>query len=135
MPVVVLAAAAPPTTAPLRKSRRPRPSSFVRSSFMKSSRWPPAEVRLRAPFTGAKNAPFTRARQGPRASSFHLDAGRLDDRPPLLDLGLVKRIERCRRQFLARKNVLRDVGQLLAHGGVLERVHHCGIELGDHRLG
>ena len=36
--------------------------------------------------------------------SLGLDAGRLDDRPPLLDLGLLEGGERLRRLHLARRN-------------------------------
>src|SRR5579862_1016184 len=108
MPVVVVAAAAPPTTAPLRKSRRPRPSSFMRSSRCWAAR------SIAGDQSCNENAPFAPARQGPRrGTSFHFDPRRLDDRPPFLDLSLVERIERFRRQFLARENILRDVGQFL----------------------
>src|SRR2546421_11972927 len=36
---------------------------------------------------------------------FRLDVGRLDDGPPFLDLGLVKRAESLRRLLLARRGV------------------------------
>jgi hypothetical protein len=40
------------------------------------------------------------------AESLGLDAGRLDDRPPLLNLGLVVGAKRSRRLFLAGHNLL-----------------------------
>ena len=41
-----------------------------------------------------------------------LDICRLDDRPPFLDLGLVKRAERLRDLLIARENLLADIGEL-----------------------
>ena len=44
------------------------------------------------------------------AGSLALDVRRLDDRPPLLDLGLLIRAERLWRLLLAREDLLSDSG-------------------------
>ena len=68
-------------------------------------------------------------------ASLRLDAGRLDDRPPLGDLGALVGGERLWRLLLARRNFIADVEQPPAHRRIGERFHHGGAELGDHRLG
>src|SRR5262244_2841639 len=49
---------------------------------------------------------------------FSLDVRGLEDRPPLLDLGLVVGRERLRILILARRNVLAEIGEPLAHAGI-----------------
>ncbi len=44
--------------------------------------------------------------------SLHLDSRRSDDRPPLLDLGLVVGAMRLRRLLVAREDVLAEIGEL-----------------------
>jgi hypothetical protein len=48
-------------------------------------------------------------------ASFRFDAGRLDDRPPLLDFSLVIGAERLRRLLVARRNLLAQIGESPAH--------------------
>src|SRR5258706_13668892 len=64
-------------------------------------------------------------------SSFRLDAGGLDDRPPFLDLGLVVRGQALRRLLLPRRDIEAQLGESRAHGGIRERLHHRRIELRD----
>ena len=49
------------------------------------------------------------------APLLRFDAGLLDNRPPFLDLGLLKRGERRGRLLLARHNFLAEVGKPSAH--------------------
>ena len=49
---------------------------------------------------------FHRVREAACPDSLRLDVGRLDDRPPLLDLGLMIGAEGFRRLLLARENLL-----------------------------
>src|SRR5262245_26268914 len=63
---------------------------------------------------------------------FSLDVRGLDDRPPLVNFGLVKGAERLRRLLLAGKNLLPQVGKPRAHGGIGERLDDHSIELGDY---
>src|SRR5260221_8235391 len=67
----------------------------------------------------------------PAHRSFGFDPGFLDDRPPLLDLGLLKGAERIRRLLAARHDLLPEVGEPLAHGRVGQRAHRGCVELGD----
>src|SRR5262249_13391011 len=48
-------------------------------------------------------------------ASLGLDVRRLDDRPPLLDLCLLKSAKRFRRLLVTQRNFLTEVGKLLAH--------------------
>jgi hypothetical protein len=64
-----------------------------------------------------------------------LDVGRLDDRPPFLDLGLVTGAKRFRRLLFARRDFLAHVGESLANGGIGKGIDDGGIELGDNVLG
>src|SRR5712692_4652581 len=57
---------------------------------------------------------------------------RLDDRPPLLDLGFLQRAEAFRRLLLASRNLLPEVGELPADRRIGQRAHGGGSELGDH---
>src|SRR5712691_7269535 len=70
-----------------------------------------------------------------RLDLFGLDVRSLDDRPPLLDLGLVIGGEAFRRLLLARRQLLALLGEALLHGGIGERSHDRGVELGDDVLG
>src|SRR5262245_12979781 len=63
---------------------------------------------------------------------FSRDVRGLDDRPPLLNFGLVKGAERLRRLLLAGKNLLPQVGKPRARGGIGERLDDRSIELGDY---
>ena len=49
---------------------------------------------------------------------FSLDVCGFEDRPPLLDLGLVVGRERLRILILARRNFLAEIGEPLAHAGI-----------------
>src|SRR5262249_23507894 len=49
---------------------------------------------------------------------FSLDVGGFEDRPPVLDLGLVVGRERLRILILARRNFLAEIGEPLAHAGI-----------------
>src|SRR5262245_20813869 len=60
-----------------------------------------------------------------------LVAGFLDDRPPLLDFGLVERAERLRCQLLARRKFMAMLGQPLAHRCVLHGIDDSGVQLRD----
>src|SRR5512138_943480 len=57
-----------------------------------------------------------------------LDAGGLDDRPPLVHLGLVELRQIFRRQLLARRELITLLGKLLADRGVAERADHGGVQ-------
>src|SRR5262249_29078987 len=64
-------------------------------------------------------------------TSFDLDAGLFDDRPPFLDLALVERGKASRRLQLARGDVEPEIGEARLHFRVGERMHHRGVQLGD----
>src|SRR5689334_15936199 len=66
--------------------------------------------------------------------SFNLDVGGLDDRPPLLGLGLVEGGEALGRLQLARGDVEAKVGESLLHVGKREGRLHGAIQLGDRFL-
>src|SRR5262249_60894028 len=66
-----------------------------------------------------------------RDTSFRLDAGRLDDRPPFLGLGLVEGMKRFRGLLVACEYLLTDVGKPLAYRRVGERCTHRAVELRD----
>src|SRR5215217_7657318 len=68
-------------------------------------------------------------------SSRRLDVSRLDQRPPLLDLGLVKCTQRLRRLLFARRNHVTQLRESLPHREIAERIHDRGVEPGDDRLG
>jgi hypothetical protein len=61
----------------------------------------------------------------------HLDVRRLDDRPPLLDLGALKRAERLRRLLITGENLLSDIGKLSSHARIGQCGHDGSVELGD----
>src|SRR5512140_738136 len=64
--------------------------------------------------------------------SIALDVGRLDDRPPLLDLGLLERGEPLRRLLFLGRDVETEFGELRFGGRIGEHLHHRAVELGDH---
>ena len=74
-------------------------------------------------------APILDSTFGRVPSHSRLDIRRLDDRPPFLDFGLVKGGERLGRLLLARRYLLADIGQSLAHFRIGERIHYSGVEL------
>src|ERR1044071_6276225 len=63
-----------------------------------------------------------------------LDAGGLDDRPPLVHFGLVELSEVLRRELLARRQLVALVGKPLADRLVAQRADHGSVELGDRVL-
>src|SRR5882762_1093328 len=67
----------------------------------------------------------------PWLSSLRFDAGGLDDGPPLLDLGLMKRSKRLRRLLVTRRNFEPEIAQAMAHSRVSHRIHSSAIEGGD----
>src|SRR5262249_39989704 len=71
-------------------------------------------------------------KRGRRDALFRLDVRRLDDRPPLLDFGLVKGAERLWRLLLAGKNLVPQIGKPGAHGGIRKCLNDRSIELGDY---
>src|SRR5947209_7452662 len=61
--------------------------------------------------------------------SFPFNVRRLDNRPPLLDFGLVESAQRLWRLLLARWNLHAEIGDALAHRGICHR-SDCGtVEL------
>jgi hypothetical protein len=67
----------------------------------------------------------------PTSGSLALDARGLDDRPPLLNFGLLESTERLRSLLFARRDPLSNIGEPPAHRGVSERFYRCAVELGD----
>ena len=63
--------------------------------------------------------------------SLGFDVGGLDQRPPLLDLRLVVGGERLGGLLLARRNLLAEASQPLAHRRIGERIHGGGGELAN----
>ncbi len=53
--------------------------------------------------------------------------GRLDDRPPFLNLGFLERGKRFRRLLLARQNFVAKIGQTCANRSIRQRVPHSSI--------
>src|ERR1700719_3714722 len=66
-----------------------------------------------------------------RLSSLRPDIRRLDDRPPFLDFGLVIGQQSLGGQLFAREDLLRDVGEAFADGGIGKCIHDGLVELGD----
>src|SRR4051794_7389433 len=66
--------------------------------------------------------------------AFRLDVRRLDDRRPLLHLGLVERAEPFRRHLLLGRQFLPGLGEPLLHGRIGERAANRGVKFGDHLL-
>src|SRR5262249_61337582 len=71
---------------------------------------------------------------GKQAISFRLDVRRLDDRPPLLDLGLLLGGERRWRLLLARQESLAQVGEPLAYRRIGQGLHKGDMKAGDDML-
>src|SRR5215468_10532277 len=61
-----------------------------------------------------------------------LDIRRLDDRPPLSDLGGLQRSQCLGRELVGREQLLAKLTQPLAHGRIGERAPRGGVELQDH---
>src|SRR5262245_21806144 len=64
-------------------------------------------------------------------ASIRLDARRLDDRPPLINVGSLQRSKHLRRLFLARRNFVLSIGETLAHLRDCQGMYDGGIEPGD----
>src|SRR5258705_10232202 len=64
----------------------------------------------------------------------HFDASGFDDRPPLVDLLLLVLGERLRRVHVGGEELLPGVGEPLVRGGVVARLDHRFVELGDDLL-
>jgi hypothetical protein len=62
--------------------------------------------------------------------SLRLDAGGLDDRPPLLDVGFLQGAECLGRKFFARRNFHSLRADALARDRLRQGIHDRGIELG-----
>src|SRR5215467_3189711 len=97
-----------------------------------------SEIRDGA-FDAAKAAPgFAGAQPGlqldQRRPLFRLDIGRLDDWPPLLDLGALKRRKRLWRLLVARRNLQPEIGEPPTNGSIRQRADRCGVELGENIL-
>src|SRR5215469_5432661 len=94
-----------------------------------------ASQPTRGALTGAGPAAADARRSPPspcwKSKLFSLDAGRLDDRPPLLDLSLMERGERLRRLLLTRHDLLAKVGEPLADSRFGERINGGGVEPRD----
>src|SRR3974377_2094194 len=60
--------------------------------------------------------------------SFTLDAGRLDNGPPFLGLGLMEGVKRFRRLLVTREYLLADGGEPLAYRRIGKRVDHRAVE-------
>src|SRR5439155_3364892 len=69
-----------------------------------------------------------------RGHSFPFDVRRLDDWPPLLDLGLLKGAKGLWCLLRAREDFIPQFAEPLAHRRVGQSLHGSGVELGDHRL-
>src|SRR4029077_2667417 len=80
-----------------------------------------------------ESSPVARRRkeQTGAPASFRLDVSCLDDRPPLLDLGLVKSAQRLRRLLLARRDHVTELGEPLPHPWIRQGIHHRRVELAD----
>src|SRR5262245_49444950 len=98
--------------------------------------WQTASWRLSPTNTASPSTPppDTAATVHCRVGSLALDVGRLDDRPPLLDFGLVKGGEPVRRLLLARGDVETELGEARAHRRIGEDLHHRAVELCDDLL-
>src|ERR1700730_2482082 len=65
---------------------------------------------------------------GGRDASLRLDVGRLHDRPPFLEFGLVKRGKTLGCLLLARRDDMTKVGETLAHGRIGQRIDQRGVK-------
>jgi hypothetical protein len=66
-----------------------------------------------------------------RPASLPQDVGSLDDRPPLLDFGLLKSTKCLWSLLVGRRNVDAEIGQPSAHGRLGHRTLGSSIEFGD----
>src|SRR5579864_5951384 len=78
---------------------------------------------------------LNRHNQPNKKSVARLDAGRLDDRPPLVQLGLVVGGERLRVLLIGREYDLAEGFDFRPRGGIGQRLHDGGIEALDDGLG
>src|SRR6185295_11481019 len=69
------------------------------------------------------------------ACLFALDVGGLENRPPLVDLGLEEFCQALRRLLLAGRNVEPKLGQARAYRRIGQRFDHRTIEFADHLIG
>src|SRR6516225_11630891 len=65
----------------------------------------------------------------PQSASLAPDVRRLDDWPPLLDVGLQQCAEHSRRLLVAGGHLISQVGELLNNARVGQRAHYCTIKL------
>src|SRR5262249_56771244 len=98
----------------------PRPSSSPTS--VTSS---PAPIR----FTPSSRPASSGRDDCSAVNSLCLDVRRLDDRPPLLDLGAVMGEQRLRGLILARGNLLAELSETLTHTRIGQSFDDRGIEL------
>src|SRR5215471_18211516 len=68
---------------------------------------------------------------GATRRSLRLDVRCLDDRPPLLDFGLLLRGKRLRRLFLARPDFLTHVDEPLSYRRIGQGLYDRRVELAD----
>src|SRR5262249_12856177 len=93
-----------------------------------SSTWPPSwpiSFTLSMP-TAARS---TQSRHRASSQLFWFNPCRFDDRPPFLNLGLLKRAERLWGLLLARRNLLDDIRETSMDDRIGEGGHYGGIEL------
>src|SRR5207249_1620251 len=69
-----------------------------------------------------------------RRRSLRLDPEFSYDRPPFLRIGLDQRAECLRCLSFARKNVIREIGELRSHRRIGQRLHRRPVELVDRVL-
>src|SRR5215470_1619045 len=60
------------------------------------------------------------------------DISSLDNRPPLVDLGLVMRSERLRCLTCTRRHLETELCKPFAHRWIGQRFYHRAVEFGDH---
>ena len=65
---------------------------------------------------------------------FRLDVGRLNDRPPFLELGLVQDGKRLGCLLVRREYLLAETGEARTHGRIGQRFYDRRVELVDHDL-
>src|SRR6476620_472629 len=80
------------------------------------------------PSAGRSESRALRMTRSTDQSLLGFDVGGLDQRPPLVDLLLVMDGERLRALLLARRNLLAEAGQPLAHRRIGEGIHGGGGE-------
>src|SRR5258708_7347657 len=70
-----------------------------------------------------------------RKVSLPLDVRRLDDGPPFLDFGLLKRAERLGRLLVAGRNLLPEVGEQSTCRRIVQGIPDRRVQLGNDGLG